>query len=284
MFVRFPFQYFLQTGCTGSLTLLLNNTNDMLAPPPGQSEVYQQVIPGGLSQTDCIHVIPSIHFDVNNNEVICPLDVEVANCSPLCLVPDKLDCATKNGTVFSWTGVPGAFQYEMVIDYNDSDCGCVSDLQQDSYLTNSNVITLDETGFNNECFSWTVRAFCTDGNISPFAPKVCYDPNSGCYEFADLRDSKSSRDMHSLSGNLKLSPNPTRGTLNISYDLVETTKISINVINMDGKLVKQIGHFENHQSTFNYTWEIDSHLSPGVYFINFQTDSNIIQRKFVLIR
>ena len=77
----------------------------------------------------------------------------------------------------------------------------------------------------------------------------------------------------------KVAPNPTDESVQISSPPEWESKVYIQLINMQGKLVKQYTMQERI-----YTLEMDENVSPGQYFLNFYQESGIFIQQIKLIK
>jgi ligand-binding sensor domain-containing protein len=82
---------------------------------------------------------------------------------------------------------------------------------------------------------------------------------------------------------LKNYPNPFNATTNISFRLPEPSKISINIYNINGQLIKKL--FQGKKSTGDHiiTWDA-SNLPSATYFIRFKTKDFMKVQKCILLK
>lgn len=80
--------------------------------------------------------------------------------------------------------------------------------------------------------------------------------------------------------NLKIFPNPASDELNISFSSEGTTRNSVVLYDMQGRLVKDL--FEGKVTDeFNSTYSI-SDLSPGIYILNIQNEKGFKQQRIIV--
>ncbi len=77
--------------------------------------------------------------------------------------------------------------------------------------------------------------------------------------------------------NTILYPNPTTGKLHINTESTGTNINKIEVINMEGKIVKYYNKSENNNIYIN-------NVEPGIYFIKIYSNNNVITKKINLIK
>lgn len=85
---------------------------------------------------------------------------------------------------------------------------------------------------------------------------------------------------------IRICPNPFSSNTIISYELTQTTNLTLDVYDVNGKLVKTLTHQVQKPGHYTLSWDrYDEHqnkLSTGVYFLQFTTDRNKITNKIVI--
>ncbi len=85
----------------------------------------------------------------------------------------------------------------------------------------------------------------------------------------------------SISG-LKLYPNPNIGKeLNLSFELKHTSQLSIELIDITGKMVTELYSAKENAGTFSKKFEVPS-LNDGLYFIRIQSGNHSLTRKVLV--
>ena len=80
---------------------------------------------------------------------------------------------------------------------------------------------------------------------------------------------------------LGINPNPSSGIVIITYKQVEKGKVTLNVINQKGELLKTYS-LEN-QNPGKHTMNLDlSHLPNGLYLIRLQSGNSVETAKIIL--
>jgi hypothetical protein len=87
-----------------------------------------------------------------------------------------------------------------------------------------------------------------------------------------------------IAGNtaLNIFPNPFHTTTNIEYNLENTSKVNITLLDITGKQVGVIA--DQDQTAGSYHFEINAdkyHLTPGVYLIKFMINNQVMSRDVV---
>lgn len=84
-----------------------------------------------------------------------------------------------------------------------------------------------------------------------------------------------------ISG-LKLYPNPNIGKeLNLSFELKQTSQLTIELIDITGKAVVELYNAKENAGAFNKKFEVPS-LNNGLYFIRIQSGSHSLTRKVLV--
>ncbi len=115
-----------------------------------------------------------VHLDLVNIEVLDSCELSAPN-----LRDCQYDDLTGEGSLH-WKPVPGAVEYEVFINIGDPECGCSFDNFSFTTNTPTNSYTIPGS-FASKCLSYTVRAICPNGLLSPPATG-CYDGGAGCVE------------------------------------------------------------------------------------------------------
>lgn len=100
--------------------------------------------------------------------------------------------------------------------------------------------------------------------------------------FIPLAVSTSVNDLTKEIG-LNMFPNPTNGLLQINFDLEETEKITIQITDLNGRLVKDVMNATNLSGKQNIAADL-SDLSSGMYIARIITADKTINSKFSLMK
>jgi hypothetical protein len=95
-----------------------------------------------------------------------------------------------------------------------------------------------------------------------------FDGSSGIKDLIDFNQS-----------NLTIYPNPAVGLVNIQYITGFNTFITIEIIDANGKPIKQVYQGE-HISSQLYTW--DSNVPKGIYYCRILTDNKSISKPIII--
>ncbi len=82
--------------------------------------------------------------------------------------------------------------------------------------------------------------------------------------------------------NLQAYPNPSKGLVNISFELAEKHQVSLSVYDILGKSVKNMVNTQLAAGTHKYILGNDVQLSPGVYFMNLNVDGRLFTQKIIV--
>jgi len=82
--------------------------------------------------------------------------------------------------------------------------------------------------------------------------------------------------------NMEVYPNPFKNKTQIAYQLTQASHLSIQLIDLNGRLVKQVLP-PSFQETGRYQLELPAtDFSTGIYFIQLQTNDGIVTKKLVI--
>jgi len=83
------------------------------------------------------------------------------------------------------------------------------------------------------------------------------------------------------SENVKIYPNPSKDNAIVNYTLSNQTHISINITDLNGKIVSTPINEEASEGAYSKKLEL-SGLNAGTYFVKINTDDNTITKKLVI--
>jgi len=83
-------------------------------------------------------------------------------------------------------------------------------------------------------------------------------------------------------------PNPFNPSTNIQFDLEKTEKISLQIYNINGKLVKTLLNQQLAQGTYHYSWDATNTqaevVPSGVYLLVFQSKTTTLTRRLLFLK
>ena len=85
-----------------------------------------------------------------------------------------------------------------------------------------------------------------------------------------------------LASKINIYPNPVIETFNLEFELIDRTKLNIDIIDINGKIVKQLyrGYGEMGSNVFSFN---KSNLSKGIYFLNIVSPNKTISHEKIII-
>jgi polyisoprenoid-binding protein YceI len=178
-----------------------------------------------------------------------------------------------NGTFNNWCGA----------------CAVMTDDDMDDvYELTISVPTMDTVEFKYTLDGWAFQEELTEGDpctlttiddgesftnrflvltADTVLPAVCWNACVACNAL--------SIEENNWLKNVVVAPNPSEGIFNISADLASSTNISINVTDVQGKVV-----YQSNETTSIIRQRIDlSHVENGMYLINVISDNGKISEK-----
>ncbi len=85
-----------------------------------------------------------------------------------------------------------------------------------------------------------------------------------------------------LTNGMKVFPNPVSDIFNLEFNLSESTELSVNIFDINGKLIKELYIGKAIQGKNLFTFD-KSNLSNGTYFLNIKSNSKIIKNEKIII-
>jgi len=210
---------------------------------------------------------------VNDGQDICTYtDTFFYECEGDC---DSLAAPTNlqvTGTTLSWDPVPGADEY--LISSPGAGpiifCDCPAQVSVAPFTVDTNSVTLTG-GLASACFIWQVTAICADGSQSPTSGQMCYPNEGGGHDGTSK-----------ALANAKVTPNPTNGNMTFTIDVNYDTDVQIEIYNFSGILIKSFNNQVTKDSDNTMTWNAAGLLPRGIYFVQFKTPNEIIQKKLII--
>jgi hypothetical protein len=111
-----------------------------------------------------------------------------------------------------------------------------------------------------------------------FAKTIGVDqfPGPDCYY-------SSTSESRNIFSSIQINPNPFLDQVDISFELLEKSKLDIEVRDIWGRLIKTIASREYTAGTQNFTWDGTS-LPDGVYLLFLRTENGAIAKKMVKVQ
>jgi hypothetical protein len=87
---------------------------------------------------------------------------------------------------------------------------------------------------------------------------------------------------------ITITPNPLSNSTTISFSLSNTQKVSINIFDMNGRLVKTLLNSELQQGTHQLVWNVKDEkgnaVTAGIYFLRMQIGNSVETKKIIVAR
>jgi len=87
---------------------------------------------------------------------------------------------------------------------------------------------------------------------------------------------------------ITITPNPLSNSTTISFSLSNTQKVSINIFDMNGRLVKTLLNSELQQGTHQLVWNVKDEkgnaVAAGIYFLRTQIENSVETKKIIVAR
>jgi hypothetical protein len=135
-------------------------------------------------------------------------------------------------------------------------------------------------------FLWTVPSVNSDSckiKIIAYGPGWQYDESDGNFSITSLGVSEIATLPLAMTLSVKVFPNPTKSLTAVRYSLPAEGKISLQLYDISGRLVKTL--VDEYKKPGNYSITLNSRtLSAGVYFLSLETKEKRIIERIVIIK
>lgn len=174
------------------------------------------------------------------------------------------------GTTLTWDPVPGATSYIITSPAGNEPqifCDCTNQVSIIPLTspTNSRVLP---TGLEDACFVWRVRAVCADGTESPNSTQMCYG--------SDVRKNPT------FMEEVKISPNPSDGNINISVLSAKSGSVSVELYTFFGTEVDRMTFDVSAHERKSISWNKRGRLQKGMYIVSFKIGNDTIRKKLIV--
>ncbi|MEM9822601.1 MAG: T9SS type A sorting domain-containing protein [Bacteroidota bacterium] len=217
----------------------------------------------------------------------------VYNCIPtFCPIPenlrDELIEGPSLGSQLAWDPVPYATSYTVELISNNetaSRCGCREGVIGPNYSVTVSTPYYEIPAYLfNSCFEWRVKANCGEDHlISLFSPTVCYSIFSGFGSFREEGETDAEKQVQAAL-DAKIFPNPSVGELTLELEASKAFDLSIEVYNIQGKLVKTVDYGTIGEGQFTERWSKETWMAPGMYFIYLKTSLGNVPKRVSIVR
>lgn len=170
----------------------------------------------------------------------------------------------------------------------------VTDVREALYtVVGSNTVTGSLNASNNDTntvlinnvqpTSGTITFTATPGAGNTSGVKYFY---MGAIKMEETSTALSTESFIAENGGLFVYPNPVENVLNISYTLNNSSKTSIAIYDITGKLVFNKDNGINQAGSYNFKWgrtdNNGANIAAGVYIFQMRTETNKISKRIVL--
>ena len=192
-------------------------------------------------------------------------DEIIYECDPDCEVTAPTNVQV-NGTTISWDPVPGAEGYivepAIVLPV---DCSCEYPISVPPIHTNDTSVVMPIREAN--CTIVQVRAICDDDISSPAS---------------EIKSVDGRRIDGKEQSNVSVTPNPSRGLINVEVDIEGSSAIELEIYRSNGFLVKTIKKTKMANEILSFG--LDLKLPSGLYLLSFKTSKKVIATKRIIIK
>jgi len=157
-------------------------------------------------------------------------------------------------------------------------CDCAGNsLDECGLCGGDNLTCTDECGIPNGDDS-----DCT-GCMDPDSPGYDEDATIPCNNNCCTTLANNENIIPSKFEIINLYPNPFNPQINIEYNLPTTSNVRVSIYNVKGQKVDKLVDSIQHTGTYSLVW-IASDYNSGIYFVQITADTDIINRKIMLLK
>ena len=88
--------------------------------------------------------------------------------------------------------------------------------------------------------------------------------------------------INDKSLNVSIYPNPVNDKLNISYTLQNESKVKIELINIEGKIINTVVYEQENQGDYSKSLALNNQLNKGVYFIRIEKENSTVVKRIII--
>ncbi|MEO0083673.1 MAG: T9SS type A sorting domain-containing protein, partial [candidate division WOR-3 bacterium] len=139
---------------------------------------------------------------------------------------------------------------------------------------------------NDTSYLWTVPNVNSDSckiKIIAYGPGWQYDESDGVFSITSTGINEIASPLLAMTLGVKVYPNPAKSLSVIRYSLPVEGKVTIQLYNISGRLIKTL--VDEYKQPGNYSLTLNSKiLSNGVYFLSLQTNAIRIIKRLVVVK
>lgn len=125
----------------------------------------------------------------------------------------------------------------------------------------------------------TIRLLFATNASEVISEYVTFD----CVDCNDITKSEIIPNLNLMEGPIKITPNPNKGSFNISFNLLSSSLVKIGIYDISGKFLLNIKDNYISKGNYNETFK-NINLNNGTYFVKVQIGDNVITNKFMVVK
>ncbi|MEO0083732.1 MAG: T9SS type A sorting domain-containing protein, partial [candidate division WOR-3 bacterium] len=139
---------------------------------------------------------------------------------------------------------------------------------------------------NDTSYLWTVPSVNSDSckiKVIAYGPGWQYDESDGVFSITSTGINEIASQPLAMTLGLKVYPNPAKSLSVIRYSLPVEEKVTIQLYNISGRLIKTL--LDEYKQPGNYKLTLNTKpLSAGVYLLTLKTDGKRIIERLVVVK
>lgn len=169
--------------------------------------------------------------------------------------------------------------------FNPPRCDSLSLIYSTDNGSNYTMIAHGISG-NDTSYLWTVPNVNSDSckiKIIAYGPGWQYDESDGTFSITSLGITEIASLPLAMTLDVRVYPNPVKTQTVIHYSLPAEGKVSLQLYNISGRLVKTL--IDDYKKPGNYKINLNTKdLSAGVYFLSLETESKRIIERVIIVK
>jgi hypothetical protein len=170
-------------------------------------------------------------------------------------------------------------------------CDSLSLFYSIDYGRTYNLITSSLSG-NDTSYLWTVPNVSSDSckiKIIAYGPGWQYDESDGVFSITSTGIMEIAMDfVPAMTLGVRVNPNPAKTKVTICYSLSAEGKISLQLYDISGRLVKTLVNESKQTGIYSVIWngtnDNNRKIGEGVYFCILKTDEKSLKQKILMVK
>lgn len=161
--------------------------------------------------------------------------------------------------------------------------GIFSDRKYITYTFKSTNATI--VGKSTWTFNWTAPA-TDEGSITFYVAGIAANNDGndlGDYGYTtSLKINSNTQQISNNNFTVKSFPNPAKDMVNVNYSITETSKVKIDLVDLQGRVVDELFEAIQTQNEYNLSLPFTKPYKGGAYFLRFSLNDKYTYKKVII--